>query len=153
MAVLTGLPCPASLARNKWLGMALGLPVLIFLIPHTEQMLSAESAESFRLLIRGGVCIAAFLLWRYGDYLFARALAAALIFLAWYGLQCGYAAGLPPVFPVLYLAIGCTGIVLGAKPYWLRDFLELAKERKALRLAVCGLWCAAALLALAGGFC
>ncbi|MBQ7401762.1 MAG: hypothetical protein IJW07_06960, partial [Lentisphaeria bacterium] len=39
-----------------------------------------------------------------------------------------------PVFATLFFLTGSLGIVIGAKPVWLRDWLMAAQEKKTVRL-------------------
>ncbi len=148
VAVIFGIPCPGSLARNKWIGIALSILMLILLIPHVEQLFSADSARALALPLRIAACGVAVLLWMYADYLFARALAVACIYLAWMALQGGYAVGIHPLYAILFILIGIAGILLGAKPFWLRDLLELAQKNARIRWGFCGGWGIAAMVFL-----
>ena len=69
------------------------------------------------------------------NYLFARATAAILILGAHTVLKMGYPAQLPgyPVLAALVLVAGIIGIVLSAKPYWLRDWFRLSFRNPAVR--------------------
>ncbi len=148
VAVMFGIPCPGSLARNKWIGIALSILMLILLIPHVVQLFPADSARTLAMPLRIVACVVAILLWMYADYLFARALAVACIYLSWLALQGGYAISIHPLYSVLFILIGIAGILLGAKPFWLRDLLELAQKSARIRWGVCGGWGIAAVMFL-----
>ena len=80
------------------------------------------------------------------NYLFARAAAAILILGAHAVLKAAYPAQLPgyPVLAALLLLAGVIGIVISAKPYWLRDWFRLSFRNSAVR------WTSAAFFLLLG---
>ena len=88
------------------------------------------------------------MIWRFSDYHFARGLAVALIYMAYLMLREGYALNPPcyPVFATLFFLTGSLGIVIGAKPVWLRDWLMAAQEKKTVRLVSGGSFAAAAVI-------
>ncbi len=153
MALIFGFACPGSLARNKWLGIVLGAGMLFLIIPHIEQLFAPETVQSYGLFLRLVAGVLLVLLWGYGDYLFARAFAIACIYLAWWLLQSGYAAEIHPCFSILFFLFGILGIVLGAKPFWMRDWLDAGRSGKhstVIRWGSCGIWGILAVIFLCG---
>ena len=122
-----------SLPRERISGTALTVVALLWCIPNIRPIFMPDSPfQNFILpLILLGIVLAAIFL----NYLFARAAAAILILGAHTVLKMGYPAQLPgyPILAALVLIAGIIGIVLSAKPYWLRDWFRLSFRNPAVR--------------------
>ena len=122
-----------SLPRERISGTALTVVALLWCVPNIRPIFMPDSPfQNFILpLILLSIVLAAIFL----NYLFARAAAAILILGAHTVLKMGYPAQLPgyPVLAALVLIAGIIGIVLSAKPYWLRDWFRLSFRNPAVR--------------------
>lgn len=100
----------------------------------------------FQMFILPLILVAIVLAAIFLNYLFARAAAAILILGAHAVLKAAYPAQLPgyPVLAALLLLAGVIGIVISAKPYWLRDWFRLSFRNSAVR------WTSAAFFLLLG---
>ena len=125
-------------------GTILGAVALHWCIPNIRPIFMPDSPfQTFILpLILVAIVLAAIFL----NYLFARAAAAILILGAHAVLKAAYPAQLPgyPVLAALLLLAGVIGIVISAKPYWLRDWFRLSFRNSAVR------WTSAAFFLLLG---
>lgn len=128
-------PALTALPRHKIAGMILGAWIIFFCVPHVMQLLEGSVFASPVLLYVAAVFLTV-LIWRFADYHFARGIAVALIYMAYLMLREGYALNPPcyPVFAVLFFLTGSLGIVIGAKPVWLRDWLNAAQKKNTVRL-------------------
>ena len=128
-------PALTALPRHKIAGMVLGTWIIFACVPHVMQLLEGSVFASPVLLYTAAVILTV-MVWKYSDYHFARGLAVALIYVAYLMLREGYALNPPcyPVFAVLFFLTGTLGIVIGAKPVWLRDWLEAAQKKNTVRL-------------------
>ena len=133
-----------SLPRERISGTALTVVALLWCVPNIRPIFMPDSPfQNFILpLILLSIVLAAIFL----NYLFARAAAAILILGAHTVLKMGYPANPPgyPVLAALVLIAGIIGIVLSAKPYWLRDWFRLSFRNPAVR------WSSAAYFLLLG---
>ena len=133
-----------SLPRERITGTALTVVALLWCVPNIRPIFMPDSPfQNFILpLILLSIVLASIFL----NYLFARAAAAILILGAHTVLKMGYPAQLPgyPILAALVLIAGIIGIVLSAKPYWLRDWFRLSFRNPAVR------WCSAAYFLLLG---
>ena len=133
-----------SLPRERISGTALTVVALLWCVPNIRPIFMPTSPfQNFILpLILLSIVLAAIFL----NYLFARAAAAILILGAHTVLKMGYPANLPgyPILAALVLIAGIIGIVLSAKPYWLRDWFRLSFRNSAVR------WTSAAYFLLLG---
>lgn len=129
------MPALTALPRHKIAGMVLGTWIIFACVPHVMQLLEGSIFASPVLLYAAAVILTV-IIWKYSDYHFARGLAVALIYVAYLMLREGYALNPPcyPVFAVLFFLTGTLGIVIGAKPVWLRDWLEAAQKKNTVRL-------------------
>lgn len=122
-----------ALPRDRISGTALTVVALLWCVPNIRPIFMPDSPfQNFILpLILLSIVLAAIFL----NYLFARAAAAILILGAHTVLKMGYPAQLPgyPVLAALVLIAGIIGIVLSAKPYWLRDWFRLSFRNPAVR--------------------
>ncbi len=122
-----------SLPRERISGTVLAVIALLWCIPNIRPIFMPDSPfQTFILpLILLAIVLAAIFL----NYLFARAAAAILILGAHTVLKMGYPANLPgyPVLAALVLLAGVIGIVISAKPYWLRDWFRLSFRNPAVR--------------------
>ena len=122
-----------KLPRERVSGTILGAVALLWCIPNIRPIFMPDSPfQNFILpLILLSIVLAAIFL----NYLFARAAAAILILGAHTVLKMGYPAQLPgyPILAALVLIAGIIGIVLSAKPYWLRDWFRLSFRNPAVR--------------------
>ena len=133
-----------KIPRERISGTILGAVALIWCIPNIRPIFMPESPfQSFIVpLILVAIVLAAIFL----NFLFARAAAAILILGAHAVLKAAYPAQLPgyPVLAALLLLAGVVGIVISAKPYWLRDWFRLSFRNSAVR------WTSAAFFLLLG---
>ena len=124
-----------KLPRERISGTILGAVALLWCIPNIRPIFMPDSPfQTFILpLILVAIVLAAIFL----NYLFARAFAAILILGAHAVLKAAYPAQLPgyPVLAALVLLAGVIGIVISAKPYWLRDWFRLSFRMPAVRWA------------------
>ena len=124
-----------KLPRERISGTVLTVIALLWCIPNIRPIFMPDSPfQTFVLpLILVAIVLAAIFL----NYLFARAAAAILILGAHAVLKAAYPAQLPgyPVLAALLLLAGVIGIVISAKPYWLRDWFRLSFRMPAVRWA------------------
>ncbi len=122
-----------KIPRERISGTILGAVALLWCVPNIRPIFMPDSPfQTFILpLILLSIVLAAIFL----NYLFARAAAAILILGAHTVLKMGYPAQLPgyPVLAALVLIAGIIGIVLSAKPYWLRDWFRMSFRNPAVR--------------------
>ena len=133
-----------KIPRERVSGTILGAVALLWCVPNIRPIFMPDSPfQTFILpLILLAIVLAAVFL----NYLFARAAAAILILGAHAVLKAAYPARLPgyPVLAALVLLAGVIGIVISAKPYWLRDWFRLSFRSSAV------LWASAAYFLLLG---
>ena len=133
-----------KIPRERVSGTILGAVALLWCVPNIRPIFMPDSPfQTFILpLILLAIVLAAVFL----NYLFARAAAAILILGAHAVLKAAYPARLPgyPVLAALVLLAGVIGIVISAKPYWLRDWFRLSFRSSAVR------WASAAYFLLLG---
>lgn len=131
-----------SFPRAKLPGALLTALVIASLIPHIEQLQDADSILlQYHLLWPLGALFFLLIL-TYADFLCARALSVCCIFAAYTLLREGFSEN-PPLYPLLavcFFLTGLTGIVISAKPVWLRDWLRAAVARRTVRL-ISGIAC------------
>ena len=124
-----------KLPRERISGTVLAAVALLWCVPNIRPIFMPDSPfQTFVLpLILVAIVLAAIFL----NYLFARAAAAILILGAHAVLKAAYPAQLPgyPVLAALVLLAGVIGIVISAKPYWLRDWFRLSFRMPAVRWA------------------
>ena len=122
-----------KIPRERISGTILTVIALLWCIPNIRPIFMPDSPfQTFILpLILVAIVLAAIFL----NYLFARASAAILILGAHAVLKAAYPAQLPgyPVLAALMLIAGVIGIVISAKPYWLRDWFRLSFRMPAVR--------------------
>ena len=122
-----------KIPRERVSGTILGAVALLWCVPNIRPIFMPDSPfQAFILpLILVAIVLAAIFL----NYLFARAAAAILILGAHAVLKAAYPARPPgyPVLAALLLAAGVIGIVISAKPYWLRDWFRLSFRNAAVR--------------------
>ena len=114
------------LPRARKPGMILTAAVILWCVPNIQPILEPGSSLLNWLyplaILSIGLCI------YFLDYLFARAVAAFLILTAHYFLKETFAARVYPFSAFLSVALfllGIAGILIGAKPYWFRDWIRL----------------------------
>ena len=133
-----------KIPRERVSGTVLTVIALLWCIPNIRPIFMPDSPfQTFILpLILVAIVLAAIFL----NYLFARAAAAILILGAHAVLKAAYPAQLPgyPVLAALLLVAGVIGILISAKPYWLRDWFRLSFRMPAVR------WTSAAYFLLLG---
>ena len=124
-----------KLPRERISGTILTVIALLWCIPNIRPIFMPDSPfQTFVVpLILLAIVLAAIFL----NYLFARAAAAILILGAHAVLKAAYPARLPgyPLLAALVLVAGVIGIVISAKPYWLRDWFRLSFRNPAVRWA------------------
>ena len=122
-----------KLPRERVSGTVLTVVALLWCVPNIRPIFMPDSPfQTFILpLILVAIVLAAIFL----NYLFARAAAAILILGAHSVLKSAYPAQLPgyPALAALVLVAGVIGILLSAKPYWLRDWFRLSFRNPAVR--------------------
>lgn len=121
--------------RSRVCGTILGALVVFGCVPHIEELLSPDSffLRGHLLWILAAVLLILAIV--YADFLCARALSAALIFFAYLLLREGFAEN-PPFYPIaagVFFLLGSAGIVLAAKPCWLRDWIRAAFMKSPVR--------------------
>jgi hypothetical protein len=140
-----------KLPRERVSGTILGAAALLWCVPNIRPIFMPDSP--FQAAILPLILVAIVLAAIFLNYLFARAAAAILILGAHAVLKAAYPARLPgyPVLAALVLVAGVIGIVISAKPYWLRDWFRLSFRKPAVRwasaayfLLLCAMscWCA-----------
>ena len=124
-----------KLPRERISGTVLTVVALFWCIPNIRPIFMPDSP--FQVLILPLILLAMVLAAVFLNYLFARAAAAILILGAHAVLKAAYPAQLPgyPVLAALVLVAGVIGIVISAKPYWLRDWFRLSFRNPAVRWA------------------
>ena len=148
--ILTVLRGPAvrtlydKIPRERVSGTILGAVALLWCIPNIRPIFMPDSP--FQMFVLPLILVAIVLSAIFLNYLFARAAAAILILGAHAVLKAAYPAQLPgyPVLAALVLLAGVIGIVISAKPYWLRDWFRLSIRNSAVR------WASAAYFLLLG---
>ena len=122
-----------KLPRERVSGTVLGAVALLWCVPNIRPIFMPDSP--FQTLILPLILISIVLSSLYLNFLFARAAAAILILGAHAVLKSGYPANLPgyPALAALVLVAGTIGIVISAKPYWLRDWFRLSFRNPAVR--------------------
>ena len=130
--------------RERVSGTILGAVALLWCIPNIRPIFMPDSP--FQALVLPLILVAIVLAAIFLNYLFARAAAAILILGAHAVLKAAYPARLPgyPVLAALVLLAGVIGIVISAKPYWLRDWFRLSFRSSVVR------WASAAYFLLLG---
>ena len=131
------LPKLIRIPRDKTTGMILTAAVLIWCIPHAKVVLPVNAGGFFGLIV--GTALVFVLLCAYLDYLPARAFAVICILGSYTMLNLTFARAVPcSIFLVTacYLT-GIFGIVLSARPHWMRLILQNIVLKKAYRTAVC----------------
>ena len=127
------LPRAERLLRHRALGAVLMLLALAWCIPQVRAV-----AWSFLAPWLWPLAIAATVAaWFYLDNVVARALGGLLIMGAYTFLAFSFASRLATGLPgaVIAWCWGTVGILISAKPCWLRDFLRLGARRPAWRFA------------------
>ena len=136
--------------RWKKPGAVLAVIVILWCIPNLRPILDPNSF--LQPLLYPLAIVAAILCIVYLDYLFSRAFAGFLILLAHFLLKEAFAANVYPVsavFALLLMMMGVIGIVISAKPYYLRDWIRFLFRKKAVRYGTCGYLAVLALSAVA----
>ena len=140
-----------KIPRERVSGTVLTVIALLWCIPNIRPIFMPDSP--FQMFVLPLIPVAIVLAAIFLNYLFARAAAAILILGAHAVLKAAYPAQLPgyPVLAALVLLAGVIGIVISAKPYWLRDWFRLSFRKPAVRwasaayfLLLCAMscWCA-----------
>lgn len=127
-----------KLPRERISGTILGAAALIWCIPNLRPIFMPDSP--FQNLIVPLILVSIVLAAVFLNFLFARAAAAILILGAHAVLKAGYPAN-PPGYPLLAALVfeaGMIGIVLSAKPYWLREWFRLSFRKPVVRWASAG---------------
>lgn len=124
-----------KLPRERVSGTVLTVIALLWCIPNIRPIFMPDSP--FQVFILPLILLAIVLAAIFLNYLFARAAAAILILGAHAVLKMAYPARLPgyPLLAALVLVAGVIGIVISAKPYWLRDWFRLSFRNPAVRWA------------------
>ena len=123
------------LPRERISGTVLALLVLMWCVPNIRPIFLPDSP--FQKLILPLLGIAFILSAIFLNYLFARASAAVLILGAHAILKAVYPLNPPgyAILAALVMAAGVIGIVISAKPYWLRDWFRLSFRNPVVRWA------------------
>ena len=138
------------LPRERISGTVLSLLVLIWCVPNIRPIFLPDSP--FQQAILPLLAVAFVLSALFLNYLFARASAAVLILGAHAILKAVYPLNPPgyALLAALTMAAGVIGIVISAKPYWLRDWFRLSFKLPAVRWSSAGFFL---LLYGVSGFC
>ncbi len=122
------LPVLEKLPRAKWAGIVLTGVVLLWCLPHIQAVLSPDSF--FRRILYPGLFVSWILCSVYLDYLFARAFGVFCILYSYTMLHLSFSAMLSGIAfgAVFYYLVGCGGILICAKPYWLRDTIRFVMQ-------------------------
>ena len=122
-----------KLPRERISGTVLAAIALLWCVPNIRPIFMPDSP--FQVFILPLILVSIVLASIFLNYLFARAAAAILILGAHSVLKAAYPAQLPgyPVLAALVLVAGVIGILLSAKPYWLRDWFRLSFRNPAVR--------------------
>ena len=122
-----------KLPRERISGTVLAAIALLWCVPNIRPIFMPDSP--FQVFILPLILVSIVLAAIFLNYLFARAAAAILILGAHSVLKAAYPAQLPgyPVLAALVLIAGVIGILLSAKPYWLRDWFRLSFRNSAVR--------------------
>ena len=122
-----------KLPRERISGTILTVIALLWCVPNIRPIFMPDSP--FQVFILPLILVAIVLASIFLNYLFARAAAAILILGAHSVLKAAFPAHLPgyPVLAALLLTAGVIGILLSAKPYWLRDWFRLSFRNPAVR--------------------
>ena len=122
-----------KLPRERISGTILTVIALLWCIPNIRPIFMPDSP--FQVFILPLILLAIVFAAIFLNYLFARAAAAILILGAHTVLKMAYPAQPPgyPVLAALVLMAGVIGIVISAKPYWLRDWFRLSFRNPAVR--------------------
>ena len=139
-----------KLPRERVSGGILGFLALLAFIPDVEPMFPVERYLGLLIFLAVVLSVLCFL---YIDHLFARSLAGILILGAHATLAETYAADLrfSSFFAAMTLLYGTAGIVLAAKPYFLRDLMRKCAASVWWRsgtVFLLGMWFLSALLVL-----
>ncbi len=117
----------ASLPRNVWGGMVLGVPCLAWSAWHACIMLEGGLARLHPVvwLLVPTIAILAYF---YLDYLFARALGGFFILAANEMIRGAFAYAIParPLFSLICLIMGVIGLFMLGTPWRMRDAITLA---------------------------
>ena len=141
-----------KLPRAKYAGGILGFLALLAFIPNVEPMFPVE--KYLGVLIAAAIILSV-LCFLYIDHIFARALAGSLILLAHASLAESCAANIrfSSFFAVMVLLYGTIGILLAAKPYYLRELIRKCAGNLFWRYSVsifAVIWFTASLLLFCG---
>ena len=122
-----------KLPRERISGSILAAIALLWCIPNIRPIFMPDSP--FQNLVVPLILLSIVLAALFLNYLFARAVAAILILGAHAVLKAGYPVSPSgyPVLAALVLIAGVIGIVISAKPYWLRDWFRLSFRNPAVR--------------------
>lgn len=112
-----------KLPRERISGGILGFLALLAFIPNVEPMFPVEKYLGILLIL---AVVLAILCYLYADHIFARAFAGILILCAHASLAESYAENVrfTSFFAVVALLYGSCGILIAAKPYYLRDLFR-----------------------------
>lgn len=127
-----------KIPRERISGTVLSAVALLWCVPNIRPIFMPDSP--FQNLILPLILLSIVLASMFLSFLFARAAAAILILGAHAVLKMGYPANLPgyPVLAALLFVAGTIGIVISAKPYWLRDWFRLSFRNPAVRWSSAG---------------
>ena len=119
--------------RERISGTVLSAVALLWCVPNIRPIFMPDSP--FQRLILPLLGVAFVLSALFLNYLFARASAAVLILGAHAILKAVYPLNPPgyALLAALVMAAGVIGIVISAKPYWLRDWFRLSFKQPAVR--------------------
>ena len=122
----------ASLPRNVWGGVSIGVPCLAWSAWHACIMLEGGLAK-FHVIVWLLVPTIAVLSYFFLDYLFSRALGGFFILSANEMIRCAFAYAIPvrPLFSRVCLLLGVMGLFMLGTPWRMRDAISLAaKDRR-----------------------
>jgi hypothetical protein len=139
-----------ALARQRWLGLALGSICLIWAAHHACIMLEGE-LSSFHIFVVLAVPLAIVLCFFFLDFLFARALGGFFILCSNRLLYEAFVHNMSGrgFYSLICLAMGVIGLFWLGAPWYFRDSLELAARRPLWSRVFAGLFLLFALVLFA----
>ncbi len=128
----------ANLPRNKIMGIVLGIPCLLWCIPHTRPILPV----SLHGLLIPVIIVFLVLSYKCLDYLFARSFGGFCILSAHYLLQQSFAnhTSVTLILVLFLYLLGIQGLFFAGKPYLMRDVIRNIANNRRWKYIVCGLY-------------
>jgi len=117
--------------RARKTGFVFGLAALLWCVPLVRPI----AFDWLQPLLLPAAIVLPFVCYFYLDYLFARALAGLMMLFAGYLVENSFTfhSGGAPVIAVFSWLFGIGGILISAKPCYLRDYFRLLAAKKSVR--------------------